>query len=546
MQRILAGKYRLEAPLRSGAMGALYKAHHLTLDKTVCIKIMHPELAKDEQFALRFHREARAASRFDHPASILILDYGADEDGTLYIAMELVDGRDLFDLLDDGEVFTPHRIVDLMSQTLAALAAAHDVGILHRDLKPENIMVTSSVDDGERVKVCDFGIAHIEEDSSPTTRRLTRHGFILGTPEYMSPEQARGEKVDARADVYAVGCILYHLLTGRPPFEDDSAVAVALKQINEVPPKPSAIKPSVHPKLEMVCLKAMQKDPNDRYTSAREMRRALREAVSFPLSSPIPLVIPAETLPEPIVAPTVPRGKKRRWVIAAALVAMLGAGGAKLRHAPIIAAVAAAPKIDVVAALPQVVLAAPSPVIPAVKEAVPIVHDDHAAPQPVVKHVASKPPPPVVVAEPEPEPAPTPTPEPVAAPPPPPPVVVAAPAPAPTPAAPAYAIDRAHVDLGAATTMGATMTSVERAISPVKSRIDVCYRAALPHLSTLEGTGVLHIETDDVGNIRRASVTGAVQGEAGECIAHAALGRRVANVDTGLASADIPLAFHAR
>ena len=169
--RVLAGKYRLEEQLRSGAMGAIYRAHHLSLDKTVCIKIMHPELAKDEQFALRFHREARAASRFDHPNSILILDYGADEDGTLYIAMELVDGRDLFEIIEEATAtsggvsaaFPPPRIVDLLSQTLAALAAAHDVGILHRDLKPENIMVTSSWDDGERVKVCDFGIAHIDE-----------------------------------------------------------------------------------------------------------------------------------------------------------------------------------------------------------------------------------------------------------------------------------------------------------------------------------------------------------------------------------------------
>ena len=413
--RVLAGKYRLEAKLRSGAMGAIYRAHHLTLDKAVCIKIMHPEHAKDEQLARRFHREARAASRFDHPSSILILDHGSDADGTLFIAMELVDGRDLFEMIEEantspggiGEVFPPRRIVDLLSQTLGALAAAHEVGVLHRDLKPENIMVTSSWDDGERVKVCDFGIAHMEE-APETGCRITRHGFILGTPEYMSPEQARAASLDARSEVYAVGMILYHLLTGRVPFEDESPIVVALMQINETPKRPSELNPSVNPRLEAVCLKAIEKDPAHRYPTARAMRTALRDAVARPSSMPVVQV--AEAPP--------PRSRARFVAVAALLVSSALGVTWKLGRAPVIATASAA---------------APSRTDAVAPSAAPV-----AVPQPVEE--------------------------------------------------------------------------------PVRSRLDACYRAALPRASSADGTATLRLETDDVGAIRRATVTGPLANELSPCI----------------------------
>ena len=284
--RTIAGKFVILRRLGAGAMGVVYLARQMALDKTVAIKVLHRELAVDGLFTERFRREARAASRLDHPNSIRVFDFGEEPDGLLYLAMEYVEGRDLFTLLAEHGPLPPASIVDLLSQVLAALSVAHDLGVLHRDLKPENIMVLRGEgDDGQPidvVKVCDFGIAKIVDASVPPeedARRHTTKGLVVGTPEYMSPEQARGEALDGRSDLYSVGVILYELLTGRVPFDGDSALNIVLKHVGESPAPPSERALGVDRRLEAICMKALEKRPSDRYPTAREMRLALRSAL---------------------------------------------------------------------------------------------------------------------------------------------------------------------------------------------------------------------------------------------------------------------------
>jgi eukaryotic-like serine/threonine-protein kinase len=286
--RVIAGKFAIEAHIGSGAMGQVFRARHLALEKTIAVKVLHSEIAHDETFTARFHREARAASRLDHPNSMRVLDFGAEPDGMLYIAMEYLDGRDLLRVISEDGLLPDGRIVAILTQVLAALVVAHDMGVVHRDLKPENIMILDGVDDEGRradvVKVCDFGIAKINAhnlggDGPTSTRKpITTAGLVVGTPEYMSPEQGRGDPLDARSDLYSVGVMLFQLLTGRLPFTAESALGLVFKQVNEPTPPPSSIRPGVSAPLERVCLKAMSKKPDDRYQTAREMRTAIRNA----------------------------------------------------------------------------------------------------------------------------------------------------------------------------------------------------------------------------------------------------------------------------
>ncbi|MDB4994196.1 MAG: Serine/threonine protein kinase PrkC, regulator of stationary phase [Myxococcaceae bacterium] len=285
--RTIAGKFAIEAFLGGGAMGSVFRARQVALEKTVAIKVMHRDLSRDPMFAMRFLREAKAASRIDHANSMRVLDFGEEPDGLLYMAMEYLDGRDLFSVIQQEWPLPNARVVDVLMQTLAALAVAHDMGVVHRDLKPENIMVLQGHDDEGQpkdiVKVCDFGIAKLIEKRSDLAQsaqsegpKLTTHGLVVGTPEYMSPEQGRGETLDARSDLYSVGVMLFQLLTGRVPFDAETALGVVLKHVTDEPPRPSELNPATEPRLESICLKAMRKKRDERYQTAREMRADLR------------------------------------------------------------------------------------------------------------------------------------------------------------------------------------------------------------------------------------------------------------------------------
>src|SRR5688572_1225459 len=221
-REIAGGKYVIETHIGSGAAGAVYRAVHRDLRRTVAIKVLHAHYQHDPSFMKSFRGEALAASQLDHPNVMRVLDFGVEPDGLVYIVMEFLSGRTLQSLLDEERRLPPDRAVEIMVQVCAALSVAHDHGIIHRDIKPDNIMlVPSRNDEGgtfELVKVCDFGIAALQNPCADESELDVAEAVIAGTPEYMSPEQARGTEIDARSDVYAAGICLYELVTGRPPF----------------------------------------------------------------------------------------------------------------------------------------------------------------------------------------------------------------------------------------------------------------------------------------------------------------------------------------
>lgn len=278
--RVIAGKLRIVEHLGSGSMGRVYRAHHLSLDKDVAIKVLRESAVPDPNRSRRFEREARAASRLNHPNSVAVLDFGEDgEDKLLYIAMEFLEGEDLQEIIDRGTLLGVERICHIMIQVLAALAAAHDAEIIHRDMKPSNIvLVRQRNDEGqitEVVKVCDFGVAKFLSGGRDTLDG-GRAQRVIGTPLYMSPEQAVGDALDPRTDVYSCGVIMFEMLTGQPPFTAETPMGVLMKHVSEPVRKPSSLVPNVPPELEAIMLWSLEKSRDKRPGSARELRNALR------------------------------------------------------------------------------------------------------------------------------------------------------------------------------------------------------------------------------------------------------------------------------
>jgi len=234
-QLVLGSRYLVGETIGQGGMATVYQGRDLRLGRTVAIKMLRPDLARDPAFHSRFRREAQAAAGLNAPSVVAVYDTGEDEvNGATvpYIVMELVPGQTIRDLLRSGQKLMPRRSLEIVDGVLAALDYSHRNGIIHRDVKPANVMLTP---DGQ-VKVMDFGIARAVADSAST---ITQTAAVLGTAQYLSPEQAQGGAVDARSDVYSAGCLLYELLSGRPPFVGDSAVAVAYQHVREMPPPPS-------------------------------------------------------------------------------------------------------------------------------------------------------------------------------------------------------------------------------------------------------------------------------------------------------------------
>jgi serine/threonine-protein kinase len=292
------GTFRIIEPLGQGGMATVYKAYHAALDRYVAIKVLHPAFKQDPNFIARFNREARIVARLDHPNIIPIFDF-AEQEGTPFLVMRYVEGKTLKAIMRDTHL-PIDRVLSVMRPVTAALAYAHDQNVLHRDLKPSNIMLTN---DGH-VFLADFGLARIAQAGDSTLSK----DMLIGTPQYISPEQAQGLAVDERSDLYSLGVVLYEMLTGRVPFSADTPYAVIHDHIYSPLPLPRSINPNLSPDLERVLLKALDKDPRARFATASDLMQALETAAAVPNANTnvTSTVIPAPTpiAPSPsIVSP---------------------------------------------------------------------------------------------------------------------------------------------------------------------------------------------------------------------------------------------------
>lgn len=324
---VFGRRYRVTEKIGAGGMAEVYKAVDEVLGRTVAVKVMHPRYASDATFAARFRQEAQAAANLQSPYIVNMYDWG-QEGSTFYMVMEYVRGTDLKSLIAEKGPLDSKRIAEIGAQVCSALSVAHGYDVIHRDIKPHNVMVTP---DGS-VKVMDFGIAR----AGNTT--MTQTGSVLGTAHYVSPEQAQGRPLTAASDLYSLGVTLYEAATGKPPFDADSPVAIALKQVNEQPRRPRDIRPNIDPGLETIILRAMAKKPADRYDTAEDMRRDLRAVAQGGAIAPAPAdgtaLMPSvpgsdehAKQPAPVVRP-VPKKPRWPWIVAAIVLVAAGIAAA--------------------------------------------------------------------------------------------------------------------------------------------------------------------------------------------------------------------------
>ena len=315
--RTLDGKYRIDGFLKRGGMGSVYRGTHVLLNKPVAIKLIRPELVTSQDIIERFFREARAAAKLSHPNIVTVHDLGQTEDGTLYIAMEIVDGQSLKDLIVAEGPWAPARALRFCRGVASALSVAHRNGIVHRDLKPQNIMVFQDSEGNESPKLLDFGIAKTLEPDSPA---LTSTGMVLGTPHYMSSEQAKGMPADQRSDIYALGVILYEMLVGKVPFDDKSIPSILVKHLTEAPRPPSTLRRDIPREVETLVLRCLEKDPEKRFQTADDLGKALAARV--------------ETESHRILDPTVATVPPTEQITVESSPGLTGAGGASAARAP--------------------------------------------------------------------------------------------------------------------------------------------------------------------------------------------------------------------
>jgi len=314
---VVDGRYRVLRRIGSGGMADVWLAEDTHLQRQVALKVLHSRFAQDREFVERFRREAEAAAGLQHPNVVAVFDRG-DVEGTYYIAMQHLEGRSLKDLIDAG--LTPEQAVGLIRQVLEGARFAHRHGVVHRDLKPQNVIVDAE----GKATVTDFGIARAGASE------ITQAGSVMGTPHYLSPEQAQGFEVTAVSDLYSVGVMLYEALTRRVPFEADSAVAIAMKQVSQPPQRPSSINPEISPALDAVVMRALEKEPGQRFQSADAFIAALDAALKDPRGgadntasfAPLPPVVamPEEAVAEGDEEEDARRRKRRIWMLVAAAV----------------------------------------------------------------------------------------------------------------------------------------------------------------------------------------------------------------------------------
>ena len=327
---VIAERYHVQKKLGEGGMGQVYLAEHVKMGRQSAVKVMHPAMVHDANAIGRFNREASNASRIDHPNVAAIYDFGETTDGLVYLAMQYVDGRTLTEIVESEGAFPPQRAAEITRQAAEGLHAAHGMGIVHRDLKPDNIMVTRDREGLECVKVVDFGIA---KESGSKSQKVTRTGIVVGTPEYMSPEQLSGEEVDGRSDQYSLALVAFNMLTGVLPFPGESTQTAMIMRLTEAPRSLAQMKPDVAwpADVQAVMSKALEREPARRYGTTRDFGRALHAALSsMPSSTPFAGSTSATAAVEvPRVATRAAAAPKRREIlIAAGVLAVLALGAA--------------------------------------------------------------------------------------------------------------------------------------------------------------------------------------------------------------------------